>query len=229
MKKIMAVIATSAVFTTGVTLAADTIQSEQDKVSYSMGYKTGEAMKARHVDVNTTLFAKGLDEGYTGKKPVLSEDEMQASLQNMQKKMIANMQAKYKKAAGENNAEGKAFLEKNAKEKGVVTTSSGLQYKVVKAGKGTSPTLNDTVTVNYEGKLINGTVFDSSYKNGKPVTFKVNQVIKGWQEALTKMKPGATWMLYIPADLAYGQQGSMGKIGPNETLIFKVDLLSVSK
>jgi FKBP-type peptidyl-prolyl cis-trans isomerase FklB len=147
----------------------------------------------------------------------------------MQKQMVKKMQEKFTEVSAKNLLAGQQFLAKNAKETGVVTLPSGLQYKIITPGTGDMPTANDTVTVNYEGKLIDGTVFDSSYKRGQPATFKVGQVIKGWQEALKLMKPGATWMLYIPAELAYGPQGSMGAIGPNETLIFKVDLISVKK
>jgi len=123
----------------------------------------------------------------------------------------------------------KFFLEKNKKQSGVVTLGSGLQYKIVDEGKGAVPTAEDLVSVDYEGKLINGEVFDSSYQRGKPVQFKVSQVIAGWQEALQKMKPGATWELFVPPELAYGDRGLGGPIGPNETLVFKVHLISIDK
>ena len=121
---------------------------------------------------------------------------------------------------------GKAFLAENAKQEGVTTLPSGLQYKVLVEGKGPKPTADQTVKVNYEGSLINGTVFDSSYKRGEPIEFPVTGVIKGWVEALQLMPVGSTWMLYIPSDLAYGPYGAGGLIGPNETLIFKVELLA---
>ena len=209
--------------------AATTLNTESEKLSYSMGYKTGQAMKTQSVKINPDDFSVGLSDGYSGKKPALSDADMQATLTAMQKQMVEKMQEKFTEVSAKNLMAGKTFLEKNAKETGVVTLPSGLEYKIITPGSGESPAANDTVTVNYEGKLIDGTVFDSSYKRGQPATFKVGQVIKGWQEALKLMKPGATWMLYIPADLAYGPQGSIGAIGPNETLIFKVDLLSVKK
>lgn len=131
--------------------------------------------------------------------------------------------------ATKNQAAGDAFLATNKKKPGVVTLSDGLQYKILNKGDGKSPTDTDTVTVNYEGKLIDGTEFDSSYKRGQPATFPVNGVIQGWTEALKLMKPGSTWMLFIPASLAYGEQGSPPAIGPNETLIFKVNLISINK
>lgn len=126
-----------------------------------------------------------------------------------------------------NKATGYAFLEENKKKAGVVTLPSGLQYKVITQGKGATPTASDMVTVNYEGKLINGTEFDSSYKRKQPATFPVSGVIAGWTEALKLMKVGSTWEIYIPSTLAYGEQGAPPVIGPNETLIFKVDLLAI--
>ncbi|OGT39920.1 MAG: hypothetical protein A3E81_02035 [Gammaproteobacteria bacterium RIFCSPHIGHO2_12_FULL_36_30] len=209
--------------------AAATMNTEADKLSYAMGFKTGQAMKQQSIVINTQDFTQGLQDGYTAQKPAISEDEMQATLTTMQQDMVKKMQQKFTEVSAKNLIDGQQFLAKNAKEAGVVTLPSGLQYKIITPGNGDSPTANDTVTVNYEGKLINGTVFDSSYKRGQPATFKVGQVIAGWQEALKLMKPGATWMLYIPANLAYGPQGSMGAIGPNEALIFKVDLISVKK
>ena len=229
MKKCIPVIATTLSIIAGTTLAASNLTSQADKASYAIGYKTGQAMKSRGVEINTDTFAKALAAGYNGKKSQMSEKEMQSTLATMQKEMVTKLKAKIKKLGEKNAVAGKKFLTTNAKKPGVVTTASGLQYKVLTKGSGTTPSPKDSVTVNYKGTLINGNVFDSSYQRGKPATFKVNQVIKGWQEALTKMKPGATWMLYIPAKLAYGSQGSFGKIGPNETLIFKVNLISVNK
>ncbi len=228
MRKLLPALTLSIFCATSV-YAAASLNTDSAKLSYAMGFKTGEAMKAHSVTINTQNFSAGLQDGYTGQKPAISDQEMQTLLTAMQKQMVEKMQQKYTEVAAKNQQEGEAFLAKNGKEAGIVTLPSGLQYKIVNPGAGTSPTATDTVTVNYEGTLINGTVFDSSYKRGQPATFKVNQVIKGWQEALQLMKPGATWMLYIPSNLAYGPQGSMGAIGPNETLIFKVDLISVKK
>jgi len=206
-----------------------TLDTESAKVSYAMGFKTGQAMKARDVTINTADFSQGLEDGYNIKTPAMTEQEMQTVLTAMQKKMVKKMQQKYTEVAENNLKDGEAFLAKNAKEPGVVTLPSGLQYKIITPGKGSMPTAAETVTVNYEGKLINGKIFDSSYQRHQPATFRVGQVIQGWQQALQLMQPGATWMLYIPSNLAYGKQGSMGAIGPNETLIFKVDLISVKK
>ncbi|OGT28509.1 MAG: hypothetical protein A2624_00855 [Gammaproteobacteria bacterium RIFCSPHIGHO2_01_FULL_42_8] len=154
---------------------------------------------------------------------------MQTALSNMQQEVTAHMQQKQTELSEKNQQAGQLFLTANAKKPGVITTPSGLEYQILNAGSGVSPTANDTVTVNYEGSLIDGSVFDSSYQRGQPATFKVGDVIPGWQEALQLMKAGDTWMLYIPAKLAYGNTGSPGAIGPNETLVFKVNLISVQK
>ncbi|MDX1815211.1 MAG: FKBP-type peptidyl-prolyl cis-trans isomerase, partial [Thermodesulfobacteriota bacterium] len=143
------------------------------------------------------------------------------------KKIVAAQREERKKAAEKNLAEGKSFLEKNAKKEGVKTLPSGLQYKVLKKGSGISPKKTDTVTVNYKGTLIDGTEFDSSYKRGKPATFRVGGVIAGWTEGLQLMKPGAKWQLFIPPNLAYGERGAGARIAPNSTLIFEVELVSV--
>lgn len=203
------------------------LSTQTQKLSYTMGYKTGSALKTQSVTIDPAAFSQGLSAGYAGKNSLLSDAQMQSSLQTMQKTLVANMEQKMQQQASENQKTGAAFLETNGKKPGVVTLPSGLQYQIIQEGQGVAPKATDTVTVNYEGTLIDGQVFDSSYKRGQPATFKVNQVIKGWQEALQLMKPGATWMLYIPANLAYGDHGAGGMIGPNETLIFKVNLISV--
>lgn len=209
--------------------AATTLSTEQDKLSYSMGVMTGKAFKEHQIQVNAQAFSAGLNDGYTGNKTLLTDTEMHQLLANFQQQAMVKMQEKMKQAAAENAQKGQAFLAENKSKPDVKTTADGLQYKVIKPGNGESPAATDTVTVNYEGRLLDGKVFDSSYQRGKPITFPVNGVIKGWQEALQLMKPGAEWELYIPAELAYGTQGAPGVIGPNETLIFKVSLISVQK
>lgn len=210
-----------------IAVSAGTIHQKTDNLSYAMGFKMGQALKIQSIAINTQNFKQGLQDGYMGQKPTISKQAMQLALSKMQEETMHRIQQKTQEAADQNAKAGQAFLSANAKKPGVTTTASGLQYKIITPGAGVSPAANDTVTVNYEGKLINGTVFDSSYQRGKPATFVVNQVIPGWQEALKLMKPGATWMLYIPSKLAYGAQGAPGAIGPNETLIFKVNLISV--
>ena len=223
MKHWLPIAATCAIITT--TAVADTTQNN---LSYAIGYKTGQALQKESVAINTEQFSSGLVAGYQGNPPTVSSTDMQTALTTMQQQMADTMKEKFEALAQKNETTGKTFLADNAKKPGVVTTASGLEYKVLDAGQGNGPAITDTVTVNYEGTLIDGTVFDSSYKRGQPATFQVGGVIKGWQEALQLMKPGATWMLYIPANLAYGNRGSAGAIGPNETLIFKVNLMSVN-
>lgn len=201
--------------------------NQQAKLSYAIGVQTGKAFKNHNVNVDPQLFAQGMKDAMSNGPLQMSEKAMAHTLAAFRKQSMQKMQAQMKEAAKMNAEKGEAFLAANKEKSGVKVTHSGLQYKVLKAGHGQSPSLASTVTVNYEGMLINGKIFDSSYKRGKPVTFPVRGVIKGWQEALTMMKPGAVWMIYIPADLAYGQQGAPGAIGPNETLIFKVNLISV--
>lgn len=222
------VLALAATALTTPILAAD-LKSDTDKFSYTVGLNLGTTFKAQSVQVNPDMVLKGLQDGLAAHKPLLSKSEQQAVMQQYQKVIMAKIQAERNATAQQNSDSGTTFLANNAKQKGVVTTASGLQYKIIKAGSGASPSASDTVTVQYEGSLINGTVFDSSYKRGQPATFAVNQVIPGWTEALQMMKPGAMWMLYIPAKLAYGEQAVGDMIPPNSTLIFKVELLSVNK
>lgn len=213
--------------TASIFAANTTLTTDAQKLSYTIGYKTGAALKGQSIAINTQDFATGLQAGYSGAQPSLTDQEMQATLSNMQQQVSKNTAQQQQAEANMSQKAGEDFLANNSKQPGVITLPSGLQYKVLKAGQGASPKASDTVTVNYEGTLINGKVFDSSYQRGTPATFQVGAVIPGWQEALQLMKPGATWMLYIPAKLAYGSQGAGGLIGPNETLIFKVDLISV--
>lgn len=209
--------------------AAAPLKTQQDKLSYAMGVMTGKAFKAHNIQVNPQTFAMGLSDGISGNKTLMTDAEIKQTLEAYQQQTMQKLQAQLKVQGVQNAKKGLAFLVANKGKSGVKTTVSGLQYKVLKTGKGQAPTLKDVVTVNYEGKLLNGQVFDSSYKRGKPATFPVNGVIKGWQQALTMMKPGALWEIYIPAKLAYGERGAPGVIGPNETLIFKVNLISVQK
>ncbi len=203
-------------------------KTEQEKVSYAIGYDMGENLKAQNIQIQPNVLAQGIQDGMTGGKGKMSQKDMEDTLAAFQKKIIAQQQQQQTAIGDKNAKEGQAFLAENAKKPGVESLPSGLQYKVVEAGKGTKPTENDYVTVNYEGKTLNGQVFDSTYERGQPITFKLSQVIQGWQEGLKLMAPGATYMLYIPANLAYGERGLGGPIGPNETLVFKVHLISVS-
>jgi len=173
--------------------------------------------------------AKGLQDGMSGSQLQLTEDQMKEVLNKFQKDLMAKRNAEFTKKSEENKAKGDAFLSQNKAKEGVVTLPSGLQYKIIEKGDGAKPGKEDTVTVDYTGQLINGEVFDSSEKTGKPATFKVSQVIPGWTEALQLMPAGSTWEVYVPASLAYGPRSVGGPIGPNETLVFKIHLLSVNK
>jgi FKBP-type peptidyl-prolyl cis-trans isomerase FklB len=197
------------------------LKTDAEKNGYSVGYDIGHSLKRQLEGVDAASMARGLKDGMSGVAPVLSETEMKQRFVALQQESARKIQEKNKK-------EGEAYLAKNKDAKGVKTTASGLQYKVITTGKGKKPGLEDTVTVNYRGTLIDGTEFDSSYKRGQPATFPVKGVISGWTEALQLMPTGSKWMLYIPSSLAYGERGPGPMIGPNSTLIFEVELLSIA-
>jgi FKBP-type peptidyl-prolyl cis-trans isomerase FklB len=204
------------------------LKTNMDKTSYAMGLETGAAFKSHDTNINVSAFNAGMTASINGTKPLMSKAEVQSTLQAFQKATMKKVEKKMHHLAVKNQAAGKTFLTTNKTKKGVVTLPDGLQYKIIKAGTGTKPTDQDKVTVNYEGTLATtGKVFDSSYRRGEPATFPVSGVIPGWTEALQMMKPGATWMLYIPSDLAYGKRGVPGVIPPNSTLIFKVNLIKI--
>jgi FKBP-type peptidyl-prolyl cis-trans isomerase FklB len=201
-------------------------KTQKDKVSYSIGLDFGKNMRIQSVELNLDLLLRGIRDGMAEVKPALTDAEIRECMTTFQKEMMAKMQEKQKVDGEKNKKEGDAFLAQNKKKPGVVTLPSGLQYKVIKDGIGKSPKATDTVTVNYRGTLISGKEFDSSYKGGAPVTYPLNGFIPGWIEAFQKMKVGSKWELYIPANLAYGENGP-GEIGPNSVLIFEVELLGV--
>jgi FKBP-type peptidyl-prolyl cis-trans isomerase FklB len=205
------------------------LKTERDKVSYSIGLDIGRMFKMQGVDVDLELVTRGLKDAYTGSQSLLTDEEMQEVLTNFKKEFIAKQQELAKQQGEKNKREGEIFLETNKKKEGVQMLPSGLQYKVLKAGAGKKPTTTDTVTVHYRGTLIDGKEFDSSYQRGKPVTFPVNGVIPGWTEALPLMEEGAKWELFIPSNLAYGERGAGREIGPNATLIFEVELISIEQ
>ncbi len=206
-----------------------TLSTDQEKVSYSIGVDLGKHLKRQGIEISPPIFSKGVVDGLSGQKMLLTDQQMKEALDDFQKKMMAKRVAEMDKLAVENKSAGDAFLKINKAKPGVVTLSSGLQYKILTAGNGQKPGKEDTVTVEYTGKLINGTVFDSTEKSGKPATFKVSQVIPGWTEALQLMPVGSTWEVYVPANLAYGPRNVGGMIGPNETLIFNVHLIDTKK
>ncbi len=205
-----------------------TLESEIQKVSYIMGTNIGGQIKGEAFEVDIASLTLGLSDAVAGKEPKLSEAEVKAVIESFQAKMMAEQEVSAKLVAETNIKEGEAFLAENAKKNDVVVLESGLQYKVLEAGTGVIPTSENTVEVHYKGTLIDGTEFDSSFKRGVPAQFGVTQVIPGWVEALQLMKEGAKWELYVPADLAYGPGGTGGLIGPNQTLIFEVELLKAA-
>ncbi len=201
-----------------------------DKLSYALGMSMGHNFKGTGIKtLNSADFAAGVASVYDGVKPEMTFDEAKRIVNEYFTKLEAEMQAEAAKQGEVNRKNGEAFLTENAKREGIKVTESGLQYEVLESGKGDSPKASDNVEVHYTGKLIDGTVFDSSVERGVPASFGVTQVIPGWVEALQLMHEGDKWRLYIPSDLAYGPNGAGGVIGPNMTLIFDVELLRVIK
>jgi len=198
------------------------LKNQKEKVSYSIGLNIGRNLgsdlKKQSIDIEPNILAKGIQDALSGANPLLSDEEIQETMVALQKEMSEKQKQR-----------GEAFLSENKKKEGVKTLPSGLQYKVIKAGTGKKPKLNDTVKVNYRGTLIDGTEFDSSYKRGQPVSFQVSGVIPGWTEAVQLMEEGAKWQLFVPSNLAYGQRGAGRVIGPNTALIFEIELVSIQE
>lgn len=199
------------------------METEKEKLSYTMGQQIGAGIRQDQLDVDTETLALGLTHSLNNEKSILSPDEMKSVIENFQKEM----QAKANEAKTANAGKGAQFLKDNLSNEGIQVLESGLQYIVINQGDGEKPKATDTVDVHYEGTLIDGTVFDSSIKRGEPATFPVNGVIQGWQEALQLMEVGTKWKVFIPSELAYGEQGAGGAIGPHETLIFDMELLNI--
>jgi FKBP-type peptidyl-prolyl cis-trans isomerase len=210
--------------------AAGKPESLQDRSSYAIGLNMGRTLKSNEIDVNTDLLIKGIRDGLAGAQALLTDEEIQTTMQSLQQQVAQKQQAKQQQAGEKNKAEGEAFLAKNKERAGVKATASGLQYEVLTEGTGASPKATDTVTVHYTGTLIDGTKFDSSVDRGAPATFTLNQVIPGWTEGVQLMKVGSKYKLYIPSTLGYGEGGAPGSpIGPNSALIFEVELISIGQ
>lgn len=205
------------------------LTDKKDKVSYSIGMDIGKSIQKQKMDINPDIFMAGLKDAMADKYTLMTEEEIKQTLLAFQNELIEKQKAELKVIAEKNKEEGEKFLTENKKRKEITTLPSGLQYRVMRDGKGASPKANDTIKAHYMGKLIDGKKFDSSYDRGEPARFAVNAVIPGWTEALQIMKPGAKWELFVPANLAYGEQGIGGIIGPNSTLIFEVELVEVEK
>ncbi|MGO1427056.1 MAG: FKBP-type peptidyl-prolyl cis-trans isomerase [Halomonas sp.] len=206
--------------------AAAAPETDEQRLAYSLGVTLGESMQADIEDLDLDAFNDGMGDVFEGNDLALSEEEMTEALMAFQEQSMQAREAEAEEMAQNNLEEGEAFLAENAERDEVTVTDSGLQYEVLESGDGDTPGSEDTVEVNYEGMLLDGTVFDSSFERGESVSFQTNQVIEGWQEALQMMSVGDSWMLYIPADIAYGENGQ-GPIGPNEVLTFRVELLGV--
>ena len=205
-------------------------EKKLDRISYALGLSMGNNFRASGInEINVEDFADGVAAVFYGSQPKMTYDEAKTVIREYFTEMEKQQQAEAAKAGEANKAAGEAFLAENGKRAEVKTTSSGLQYEVLEEGNGPQPTAQDQVEVHYTGKLIDGTVFDSSVDRGVPATFGVTQVIPGWVEALQLMKAGSTWRLFIPSALAYGPQGAGNIIGPNATLIFDVSLIEVVK
>ena len=205
------------------------LKNQKDKVSYIIGMEIGKNFKKQSIDIDPDILTRGIKDAISGGKPLLTEQEIQENMVTFQKEMMAKQEELAKKLGENNKKEGEAFLAENKKKDGVKTLPSGLQYKVTKAGTGKKPKLTDTVMTHYRGTLIDGTEFDSSYRRGQPVSFPVTGVIPGWTEALQLMEEGAKWQLFIPPNLAYGERGAGRDIGPNATLIFEIELVSIQE
>lgn len=210
---------------------ADTadLKTQKDKVSYSIGLDIGGKFKKQSIDIDPDLLVRGIKDGLSDAKPLLTEGEIKTVMTAFEKEMQSKAIAQMKELGDKNMKEGSAFLAENKKKEGVVTLPSGLQYKVITAGTGKKPSATDSVTTQYRGTLVDGTEFDSSYKRGQPATFPVTGVIPGWTEALQLMPVGSKWQLFVPPNLAYGPRGAGQTIGPNATLIFEVELLSIKE
>jgi FKBP-type peptidyl-prolyl cis-trans isomerase FklB len=207
--------------------ALPALTTQKDKFSYALGMNLGASLRKQSVPVDPAILARGLKDALAGGKTALTEDQARATLTEVQTELRKKQQEQMQAEGEASKKQGADFLTANKAKEGVVTLPSGLQYKVLTQGTGPKPTATDSVVCNYRGTLINGTEFDSSYKRGEPATFPVNGVIKGWTEALQLMPVGSKWQLFVPSDLAYGERSPAPEIGPNSTLIFEVELLSI--
>ena len=214
---------------TGSTNAAIKLDTDKNKASYSIGVQLGSQIAKIKEMVNEDAILNGFNDSLSGKETQLTTEEMKTAMETFQQTMMEAQKAKQLEQAESGKAEGDKFLTENKTKEGVKVTDSGLQYKVITAGTGATPTATDTVVTHYSGTLIDGKVFDSSLKRNAPATFPVNGVIKGWTEALQLMKVGSKWQLVIPSELAYGARGAGQSIGPNQVLIFEIELLEIKK
>ena len=206
--------------------SAQELSGDKDKLSYAIGYQIGTDFKYRAMDLNMETVIRALRDAINEQEPAVPEQEMAAMLRAMQERMQAEQLEKFKQLAEENKQKSEQFLADNKSKKNIVVLPSGVQYRIIEEGEGSRPTAESEVVVHYRSSTMNGLEFDSSFARGEPVTFKVNQVIKGWQEILPLMKTGATWQVFVPPELAYGIRGQR-PVGPNEALVFDINLVEV--
>ena len=206
------------------------LKTKEDKVSYTIGLDIGTNFKKMGVAINPDIFLKGINDSQSeNNKLLMTKQEIQETMTNFRQEMRSKQMKRQKEQAQKNHKKGSAFLKENKSKQGIITRPSGLQYKIIEQGTGATPTADDIVVCHYRGTTIDKNEFDSSYKRNEPAEFEVQNVIKGWKEALQLMKIGAKWKLFIPSDLAYGERGAGQGIGPNETLIFDIELIDIKK
>jgi FKBP-type peptidyl-prolyl cis-trans isomerase len=208
---------------------APAFKTQKEKVSYAIGMEMGKGVKVQGIEVDPAIMMQGLKDALSGGKPQMSEEELRQVMTALQQEIRQKQMQAQQAAATENKTKGDAFLAENAKKDGVVALADGLQYKILTAGQGKKPAESDTVLCNYKGTFLDGTEFDSSAKAGKPVPFEVKNVIPGFREVLQLMPVGSKWQVFVPSNLAYGERGAGGVIGPNATLIFEVELVSIQE
>lgn len=217
-------LALAALCATGTAVAQETT-SEKGKLSYSIGYQIGKDFTERKMDIDINTVVKALQDAYAKRAPAVAEEQMRDTLTKFQTKMMGEAKAEFDKVAGANKSKSDAFMAANKAKKGIVSLPSGVQYRVIEDGTGKQVTATSEVTVHYRGSLSDGLEFDSSFARGEPVKFKVNEVIKGWQEALPRMKVGDHWQIFVPSDLAYAERGQAPRIGPNQALVFDIKVI----
>lgn len=228
MNRNLVIIAATAALASSFALAqTEELETPEERLSYTIGMDIGQSLAGQDMPLDIDILMQGLRASYLGEETLLTQEEALAEREQFIQRRQQQLAEERGEEARVNAEEGEAFLAANAEKEGVTVTDSGLQYRVITEGEGASPDADDRVTVHYRGKLINGVEFDSSYARGEPATFGLSQVIPGWTEGVQLMKEGAKYEFFVPSELAYGEQGRPGPIGPNATLIFEVELLEV--
>jgi len=228
-RNLISLAALTVAVSTGLGAQETQLETAEERLSYTIGMDIGQSLAGQDMPLDLDILVQGLRDSYSGGETQMTPEQALEERQKFIEQRQQQLAQQRDEDARINREEGAAFLAANAEKEGVQVTESGLQYRVIEAGEGESPDADDRVTVHYRGKLINGVEFDSSYARGEPATFGLNQVIPGWTEGLQLMQEGAKYELFIPSDLAYGEQGRPGPIGPNSTLIFEVELMDVEK